>query len=247
MSANNTTIRPYRPGDRQAVRDICAATCWMGDSRPDAIGDDWTWAEYWTRYFTDAEPQHTWVAESAEGQVCGYLTGTTDIRRFQRYMPRLLPGIGWRVLRRRLMRRRKPRRALLNLAASALRGEMDPPPGVARRFPATWHFNLLPDARGKGLGSRLFDTFRRCVVAAGVPGIHAQILSVNAAAVSFARKKGFALAARRRTGAFRHVQRGPMDIETWVLALSGAPSLRHYGLVEAARRPDNIRCATDRS
>ena len=227
MPARNVTIRTFRPSDRSAIREICAATCWMGDRRPEAVGDDWIWAEYWTRYFTDAESQHTWVAESPRGEVCGYLTGTTDIRRFERYVPRLLPGIAWRVLRKRLMRQGKPRRALLNLAASALRSEMDLPIGVARRFPATWHFNLLPAARGEGLGSQLFDTFRRCVVAAGVPGIHAQILSINAAVARFVRKKGFALAARRRTGAFRHVQTGPTDIETWVLALPGALSRRH--------------------
>ena len=56
-------IRPYRPDDRQAVRDICVATCWMGEYRPESIPDEWMWAEFWTRFFTDRQSQYlqTWV------------------------------------------------------------------------------------------------------------------------------------------------------------------------------------------
>ena len=80
-------VRGYGRSDRQAVRGICAATCWMGEDRPELIPDDWVWAEYWTRYFTDEEPRHTWVACEAAGRVVGYLTGTADERRFHPSRP----------------------------------------------------------------------------------------------------------------------------------------------------------------
>ena len=140
-------IRPYRPADRQAVRDICAATCWMGDPRPELIGDDWVWAEYWTRYFTDVEPANTLVMEHlGDGAVVGYLTGTADERRFLRHTWRILPGIVAHVVRRGLLRRPAARRALLTMLESALFDERCPP-SILRRYPATWHFDILPAAR----------------------------------------------------------------------------------------------------
>ena len=56
MAANADSlyrVRRLRRGDRQAVRDICVATNWMGEYHPDVAPDDWLWAEYWTRHFTD--------------------------------------------------------------------------------------------------------------------------------------------------------------------------------------------------
>ena len=118
-------IRPFRRADRQAVRDICAACCWMGDYVPQRIPDDWIWAEYWTRYFTDREPQHVWVVERADdGAVVGYLAGTADKARADRYAPLLFPGIVWRVLRKRLLRNPASRAAMFGMAKSILRGEM---------------------------------------------------------------------------------------------------------------------------
>ena len=55
MANNAYIIRPYRRADRQSIRDICVATCWMGEYRPETIPDPWIFAEYWTRYFTDHE------------------------------------------------------------------------------------------------------------------------------------------------------------------------------------------------
>ena len=126
-------IRSFRRADRQAVRDICTATAWMGEPAPRLAGDEWIWAEYWTRFFTDRERRTCWVvAGRRDGRVFGYLTGTADVARFERYVPFLLPGIVRHVIRRRLMRRRQPRRAILNLLRSLLVGEMELSAAVAR-------------------------------------------------------------------------------------------------------------------
>ena len=213
-------VRPYRPGDRQAIREICAATCWMGQYRPEMIPDDWVWAEYWTRYFTDIEPEHTWVVEeSATGKVAGYLNGTTDERRFQAYVPRLMPGIVWHVIRRRLLRRPAARRAILSMVQSMLRNEFRLPPGVERAYPATLHLDLLPNARGSGMGLRLFKAFRARMEELGVPGIHVQPLSVNRIVKRFMGKAGFRLVASSPIRAFRHIEPGPVELQTWVLDL----------------------------
>jgi len=213
-------IRPYRPADRAAVRRICAATAWMGRPAPRLVGDDWIWAEYWTRYFTDREGRCCWVVQrGGRGEVVGYLTGTADARRFERYLPFLLPGIGCRAVRRRLMCRRESRRALLALLGSLARGEPALPPRVKRQFPATFHFNLLPPARRRGLGSRLVQTFLAGMRSAGAGGVHVQTLSLNAPAAAAMKRAGFRLLARRPIRAFAHVDPRPMAAETWVLRL----------------------------
>ena len=212
------TIRPYRPSDRDAVRRICAATCWMGQYRRDLIPDDWVWAEYWTRYFTDVEPRHTHVAVSnADHQVGGYLMGTCDVRRFQSYAPRILPGIAWHVIRHRLMRQRASRRAITTMVRSMLLEGDSLPERLAKRYPATWHFDLLPAARGSGLGGLLYRRFFKQMRKLNVPGIHGQILSLNHAVRQFLPRLGFVLAHSAPTSAFRHIIAEPVEIQTWVL------------------------------
>jgi len=218
--ATHHLIRPYRPADRQAVRDICAATCWMGEHRPDLIPDGWIWAEYWTRYFTDVEPRHSWVVQNdPSGQVAGYLNGTCDVRRFDAYAWRLVPGVVWHAIRKRLMRRPVSRRAILSMLRAMFRGELELPPGVARKYPATWHFNLLPGVRGGGLGWQLFCKFREAMRSLGVPGLHSQPMSINPQMLKFLTRAGFALVSSKPTCAFAHVEPRPIEVQTWVLPL----------------------------
>ena len=212
-------IRPYRPADRPSVRDICVACAWMGEPAPERIGDEFLWAEYWTRYFTDREPQHTWVVSSQDGSVVGYLAGTVDVRRVERFTPWLFPSIACRVVRGRLLRRQASRRAILALVRSAVSGELALPPGVLPDHAATFHFNLLPVARGRGVGSRLLATFRAKMGRLGSRGLHLQILSANVAAARFCRRNGLRLLAARETRAFLHVDPQPIEVETWTLGL----------------------------
>lgn len=219
-------IRTYRPTDRSAVRRICAATCWMGQPRPDLIPDEWLWAEYWTRYFTDQEPEHTWVAEEpGTGRVGGYLTGTRDAHRVERYVPRVLPGMVWHVVRYRLMRHRPSRRAILAMVRSMLLDGPALPEAVARRYPATWHINLLPEARHGGVGGRLYARFLSAMRQRGARGIHAQVLDLNEVMQRFLARMGFAPAHSSPTSAFRHFTSQRVEIQTWVLDLSGEGGL----------------------
>lgn len=213
-------IRPYRPGDRAAVRRICIETAWLGRPGPRRIGDGWVWAEYWTRYYTDREQDSSWVvAGRHDGRVAGYLTGTADAARVERYVPFLLPGIVWRVVRKRLLRRREPRGAILSLLASAWRGETNLSARVLQAFPATFHVNLLPAARGQGLGSVLLETFLARMRRLGVPGVHATPSSVNRAIAAALARAGFRRLSSRPTRAFAHVDARPMTIDTWAKTL----------------------------
>ena len=213
-------IRPFRRRDRQAVRDICVATNWMGRYRSDIAPDDWLWAEYWTRYFTDRQPRLSWVAvRPADGRVVGYLTGTADVREFDAYAPYLLGGIIWRVIRKRLISNARSRRPLLALARSAIKGEMAVPDSLLRQYPATWHFNLLPEARRRGLGTRMLTRFIDAARQAGAPGLHAQVINLNAASLASCRRAGLARLHSAPLTAFAHVESQPMQLQTWGMRL----------------------------
>jgi GNAT superfamily N-acetyltransferase len=192
----------------------------MGEPAPERIPDEWIWAEYWTRYFTDREPDCCWVVERVgDGAVVGYLTGTVHAARVDRYAPFLLGGIVWRVVRRLLLRRPQSRRAMLAMLLSLLRGELLLPPGVMSCFPGTCHVDLLPEARGRGLGPRLMAAYLKRMRRLRVPGIHARTLSVNRRVAGLLRKLGFRLHSTAPLSAFGPVAGRPLRTCLWVREL----------------------------
>jgi len=213
-------IRPLRRSDRRSVRDICVATAWLGEGGDGHIPDDWIWAEFWTRYFTDREPQNSFaLCGVGDGRVAGYLIGTSDVRRFDRYIPFLIPGIVLRAIRKRLIRRRETRAAVASMLKSIAGGEMSISPVMVRDYPATMHIDLLGEARGRGYGARLYELFEGQMRSLGVAGIHARTLSVNRPISRFLGNTGFALIARGPIGAFDHIETEPIEILTWAKSL----------------------------
>lgn len=189
----------------------------MGEKDLRRIPDEWIWAEFWTRYFTDIEPANTFIVERpADGCVCGYLTGTVDLRRHEHYMWRLLPGIIAHVIRRRLMRRRQSRQAIFAMLKSMLRNETAVPAALLRRYPATFHENLLPCARGRGLGRKLLQVWIQKLASLGISGVHAQILSMNTAMQKLLEGEGFRAVASSRIRAWEHIDPQPVEALTCV-------------------------------
>jgi hypothetical protein len=96
-------IRGFRPEDRPAVREICAATGLLGDDirrlfpRPDFFVD------LFTSYYTDLEPEACLVVEARRPdhrpEVVGYLLGCTNPGQYRRHQPKLLFRIACRVIR----------------------------------------------------------------------------------------------------------------------------------------------------
>jgi len=222
----NYLVRSYQDSDRADIRDICVATAWMGDPAPERIGDEWIWAEFWTRYYTDREPCHTWVVERAQdSRIVGYITGTSDVRKVERFTPFLFPGILVRIIRKRLMRRPESRRQLLSMLGSMIRGELGLPRNIGRNFPGTFHFDLLPEIRKLGFGSLLFQSYLRRMEELKLPGIHAQTMSLNNAAIRFFQKNGFRLSDSRTLRTFSHIDKQIIELQTWTKMLVDQPPL----------------------
>lgn len=203
-------VRPYRASDREPVRQICFATGYMGEPA------DWYWrdresfADVWSGYYTDREPESALVVER-RGSVSGYLLGCVDSAR----APSPAAAIAAQARRRGLLFRPGTAGFLWRSIADLIRGP-NPGPGVLRdaRWPSHLHIDLLPEVRGRGAGAKLMEAFLRRLGEVGSPGCHLGTLAENQAAIAFFQRMGFRRLGpplllpgmRTRSGARMHEQ-----------------------------------------
>jgi ribosomal protein S18 acetylase RimI-like enzyme len=203
-------IRPYRPSDRERVREIAYATGYMGEP------PDWYWrdqesfAEIWTAWYTDHEPESSFVAEQ-DHEVVGFLFGCLD----SAVAPSPRSAVTAQLLKRSLWLRPGTAGFFWRAIADTLRnpnlpsGELLDP-----RWPSHLHINLLPEARGKGAGRGLMEAWIGRLRRLGSPGCHLGTLAENTRAIEFFRAMGFTTygapllvpGLRRREGGRMHQQ-----------------------------------------
>jgi ribosomal protein S18 acetylase RimI-like enzyme len=192
IDSASIVVRPYRFEDRAAVRDVCYRTGYLG--RP----IDWQWfdaesfADMFSGYYTDREPESALVVE-IDGVVLGYLLGCLDTERAPsagaaaaRHIVRRgiafrvgTAGVIWRTVGDSLVDIAKQRLDPRELEFS------DP------RWPAHLHIDLLPDARGRGVGHQLVSRWLDSLRTRNVPGCHLQTFAENTNALAFFEAMGF--------------------------------------------------------
>lgn len=186
------TIRPYRSADRPAVRHICFATGHAGSPVAAQWADQESFADMFTGYHTDREPESAFVAE-IDGSVAGYLLGCRNSP--DAWSPiRVAAG---HVLGRGIAFRRGTAgfvwRAVADVVRDRIRHGTGPSDLVFDdpAYPAHLHIDLLPRARGIGVGTRLMGTWFDLLAREQIPGCHLQTMTENHAAVAFFRAVGF--------------------------------------------------------
>ena len=76
MKEENTfVIRSYRSSDRDAVRRLCCQTGFLGEPIDPVYEDRELFADFLTTYYTDHEPESSFVIER-DGELYGYLLGS---------------------------------------------------------------------------------------------------------------------------------------------------------------------------
>jgi len=179
-------LRPYRPGDIEALYDICTRT---GDNgrdasaklqRPELLGD------IYVGPYVRFEPGLAFVLDDGTRAV-GYVLGTADTSRFvRRYRDEWLPIVAPRYPQPagppgtpddQLL-------AVLTRPEAMLRPELS-------AYPAHLHIDILPPYQGAGSGRRLIAAFIPAAAAAGAPGVHVAVGLANVPAHGFYQKVGF--------------------------------------------------------
>jgi GNAT superfamily N-acetyltransferase len=180
-------IRPYRAEDRARVREIAYATGYMGESPAWYWRDAESFAEIWTGWYTDHEPESTFVADDG-GDVVGYLAGCVDTAR----APSPREAVVRQIVRRQLFLRPGTAGFFWRSLLDTLKGGDVPSGELADpRWPAHLHINLLPAARGKGAGRGLIEAWLARLRGLGSPGCHLGTLAENRNGIAFFRSVGF--------------------------------------------------------
>lgn len=153
-------IRPYAPGDLDALYDICLKT---GEHGADASGlytDPRLLGAIYAAPYATLEPELAFVAEDRDG-VAGYILGTADTRGFEM----ACEAAWWPALRGVHARPQGPPAAwtLEQQRAYQIHRPFRIPEPVVAAAPAHLHIDLLPRLQGQGVGRRMLDTWLTAV------------------------------------------------------------------------------------
>lgn len=184
-------IRPYRPSDRAGVRRVCFETGYMGEPVAWQWADEDSFADFFSGWYTDHNGADALVVVDDDDAVLGYLLGcrrSTDVALPHRVMARHL-------LRRGLLVRPGTAgvlwRSIADTALAAAKRDLPPAQVVDERWPAHLHIDLLPAARGAGMGRQLITRWLDVLRSEDSAGCHLVTWAENDGAVAFFEAVGF--------------------------------------------------------
>jgi hypothetical protein len=171
MSENSFTIRSYRETDREAVRRLCCDTGFLGAPIDPVYEDRQLFADFLTTYYTDWEPESSFVIE-IDGEIRGYLLGSrkpllNQLYSFWQNVSLFLKALT-RYLRYNTASRRFVRWILMNGWREV--------PAAPRRVPH-FHINLLPDARKMSTTRALMSAYLSYLYRCGEKRVYGQIVT----------------------------------------------------------------------
>lgn len=197
MLNNDIIIRPFENKDRQSLKTICCDVADKGRPIEGFFPDRDFAADVLTTYYTDYEPQSTFVAD-LNGKVVGYLTGCVDNRRYGLVVFWILfPGFLLRAFVGGLFFRRE----FFCLVAAALKNWQ-------RWF--TWrkksfhshqghlHIGIAAGFRKQHIGEGLVKAFLEYAQKSHVAQIEACVHDGNVPACRFFERLGFKVTNRQR-------------------------------------------------
>jgi len=180
-------IRKYVKADREAIQDICYLTGYMGDSAERFWRHKESFVEVWTSYYINQEPESIHVA-AKDDVVVGYLTGCVDTA----LATKSKVPINSLIIKHGLLFRPVTAGFFWRGVFDSLKDkQVATDEFIDERWPSHLHINLLPVARGSGLGRALMERWLDQLRRSGSPGCHLSTLVENTGAVSFFERMGF--------------------------------------------------------
>lgn len=171
IGPNSFTIRNYRPSDREAIRALCCSTGFLGEPIDPVYEDRELFADFLTTYYTDHEPESSFVLEM-QGEIRGYLLGCRCPLRNQLYS--LYQNV-WLFLRAlgRYFRYSGPSRRFIRWTLVHGWREV---PAAPRRTPH-FHINLLPSARKISTTRALMSAYLSYLYRCGEKRVYGQMVT----------------------------------------------------------------------
>jgi hypothetical protein len=166
------TIRSYRPSDRAEVRRLCCETGFLGEPIDPVYGDRALFADFLTTYYTDWEPESSFVVEGQDGELCGYLLGSRKPLRNQLYAFWQNVSLFFKVIGRYPRYNERSRRFIRWTVMHGWREV----PARPRRVPH-FHINLLPEARKMSTTRALMSAYLSYLYRCGEKRVYGQIVT----------------------------------------------------------------------
>jgi len=164
-------IRSYRASDRAAVRRLCCQTGFLGEPIDPVYQDRELFADFLTTYYTDHEPESSFVIE-LDGEICGYLLGSRRPLLNQLYSFQQNLVLGFRALLRYRGYNERSRAFVRWVLSNGWREV----PAAPRRTPH-FHINLLPEARKMSTTRALFSAYFAYLYRNGERRVYGQIVT----------------------------------------------------------------------
>lgn len=166
-------IRNYEPRDREVVRRLCCDTGFLGKPIDQVFEDRELFADYLTSYYTDREPESSFVLEQ-DGVVKGYLLGSRRPLRQQWHDFFLNFSLVARATKRYWGYRRETR----DFIGWILRNSWREVPAAPRRT-AHFHINCLPEAQSIASAREIVNRYLEYLRDAGERLVFGQVVTFD--------------------------------------------------------------------
>lgn len=180
-----SSIRPYRPADRDDVYAICVRTGASGGDATGLYSDDDLLPDIFAGPYVTYQPDLAFVVDTGD-HVAGYIIAVADSRAYADwYEAEWLPA--FRAKHPPEQARDDQERQVIGFGLDvreAIVPEVD-------RYPAHLHIDLLPELQGQGFGRTLIRTLLAALRERGVPGVYLTMAASNHGARAFYERLGF--------------------------------------------------------
>lgn len=208
-SGSPLLIRRYEPRDRKAVRWLCCETGFLGKPIDPVFEDREIFADYLTRYYTDIEPESSFVLE-LDGEVKGYLLGS--YRPFRQQLFNLFNNVSLFI--RGMAKYAFYNKATRDFIGWILRNSWREVPKSPRRC-AHFHFNMLPEAQSMAGTGRLMNAYLDHLRSKGVKQVYGQVVTFESRrGAKLFERYGFQVLDRSEITKYRKTHPEPVYLTT---------------------------------
>jgi hypothetical protein len=209
------SIRHYEARDREAIRRLCCETGFLGKAIDPVFEDRELFADYLTAYYTDVEPESSFVLEQ-NGVVKGYLLGSRRPLRQQCHS--FFHNL--RLFAEGMRRYRRYNAATRNFIGWILRNSWREVPAAPRRT-AHFHFNVLPEAQSIAGTHAMLNAYFDYLRSRGEQAVFGQLVTFESRrGAKVLDRFGFRVIEKREITKYRDRHPEPVYLTTVVKQLS---------------------------
>jgi hypothetical protein len=208
-------VRKYAPRDREAIRHLCCETGFLGNPIDPVFEDREIFADYLTAYYTDWEPEASFVLEQ-DGVVKGYLLGSRrplhqQVYGFFQNLRLFLVGMA---------RYSGYRRETRDFIHWILKNSWREVPAAPRRT-AHFHINLLPEAKGLAGSHGMLKAYCDFLRGHGEKAVFGQMVTFESRrGAKLFERFGFQVVEKREITKYRGKHPEPVYLTTVIKSLT---------------------------